>query len=762
MGKIVRRLWKFASVRWLAFVVLGGIVAIRIADPSATKILRENIWFDQFQKVDNYVPPERHTVIVDIDEESLQELGQWPWSRYDLAVMVQVLGQLGARVVGFDITFPEKDKLSPAEWATTNKNLSPEMVAQLKGMPSNDQIFASVIGQSPVVLGGAAFYREIENREQPLPAEPRLGYRNGNGKVWLPLYRDLVYNTEVLQQATPGFGVFSIDPSSDGVVRRVPALIRVGPPGEYNDQKVYPALTLEMLRIGHGEKGFIIEKANEASGISQIKMRSKVNESGEVVIPTDEHGILWVRFSEHEPDIFISAKDIIKAGELPPERQQELFRKIQGKYVMIGTSAEGLKDIRATPLEGAMPGVEVHSQVLDMVENQAFLIRPSIANAIELAIILFAGIVLISFVPRLSAMTTALFFVPFCLILMGASYYLFIEESILIDGLTPVAALFILFVLLVYQKYAREQEQKKQVRGAFSQYLSPALVEQLAEDPSKLTLGGETRSMSFLFCDIRGFTPISESFKGDPQGLTRLINKFLTPMTDIIMGNHGTIDKYMGDCIMAFWNAPLDDPDHARHACESCLMMQADLIELNKRLEVDAKEDGRPFIPIKIGIGVNTGECVVGNMGSEQRFDYSVLGDAVNLGARIEGQSKSYGVQNVIGELTANEVRDYAILELDLIAVKGKDEAVRIFTMLGGPEMAQDPAYQALYKETDEMIRAYRERRFEDSQRHLDTCREMRPDMNVLWDDIYQARLDEYKENPPPEEWDGVYRATSK
>ncbi|MEC9346851.1 MAG: adenylate/guanylate cyclase domain-containing protein [Pseudomonadota bacterium] len=755
----MKRLMKFFGRRWLAFLVLAGLVALRVWDPAQVRFIRENVWFDQFQKFDAYVPPQRHTVIVDIDEESLVELGQWPWSRYDLAKMVQILNQLGARVVGFDITFPELDKLSPAEFANRSETLPPELAEALSKLPSNDAILASVISQSKVVLGGSAYFREVK-RESEWPPSARIAEINGQGSQWLPLYSDVVYNNPILQKATPGFGIFSIDPSSDGVVRRVPSMIRVGPPNQPKEQRVYPALSLEMLRLAHGEKGFLIQKANENSGISEIRMRSKVKEGG-LKIPTDEHGILWVRFSRMEPSIYISARDIIRIDPANQAKVQELYNRINGKYVMVGTSAEGLKDIRATPLEGAMPGVEVHAQLLDMIENEDYIVRPSIASAIEIFVILVAGLVLVAFVPNLSAFTTVAFFVPFCLTLLGGSWYLYNYESILIGGLNPVVALFILFVLLTYQKYAREQEQKKQVRGAFAQYLSPALVEQLAEDPSRLTLGGETKTMTFLFCDIRGFTPISESFKGEPQGLTRLINKFLTPMTDIIMGNHGTIDKYMGDCIMAFWNAPLNDNEHPRHACESALLMQTELVALNERLKVEAEQEGRKFIPINIGIGVNTGDCVVGNMGSEQRFDYSVLGDAVNLASRLEGQSKGYGVINVIGESTAQTVQDFGIIELDLIAVKGKDEAVRIFTILGGPEYAQTDTYKALRPEADGLIAAYRERRFADAQAHLDRCKEILPERSGLWE-LYQERLDEYAVNPPPEDWDGVYRATSK
>jgi adenylate cyclase len=762
MGKFGRRLSKFFILRWVAFVVLALIVWLRVEDFEQVKFLRQNVLFDQFQQFSPYVPPEPQTAIIDIDEESIAAMGQWPWSRYDIAVMVQVLMQLGAKVVGFDVVFSEADRTSPDRYSKNNKQLPPELAEALAKLPSFDDQLGQVVSQSRVVLGGTTTAIFLDQTIDKLPKGGRILEENGKGRNWLPLYPYLLHNIPAIGSKAPGFGVFNTDPSTDGIVRRVPALTRVGVPNERKQQRVYPSLGIEMLRLVHQSPGIIIRKENKASGISSIRIRSKIREDKKVVIPTNQNGIMWVRFQETNRDLYVPAHEIIRIDPANQEKVQELYNKINGKYVLIGTSAEGLKDIRATPLDGAIPGVEVHSNIIDMIENDDFLIRPSVADAIELAIILVAGLILISVVPALSAVTTIAFFVPLAGILLGGSWYLYTAESLLLDGLTPAFALLILFVLLVYQKFAREQAQKKQVRGAFAQYLSPALVEQLAEDPTKLTLGGETRNMTFLFCDIRGFTPISESFKGNPQGLTALINKFLTPMTDIIMGNHGTIDKYMGDCIMAFWNAPLDDPEHPRHACESTLRMQADLIELNKQLEIEANEEGRKFIPIRIGIGVNTGECVVGNMGSEQRFDYSVLGDAVNLGARIEGQSKSYGVENVIGELTADEVPDYAILELDLIAVKGKDEAVRIFTMLGGPEMAVEQWYKDLATETTAMIMAYRESRFAESQAHLDKCRELKPDLNVLWDEVYQPRLTEYLENPPPEDWDGVYRATTK
>jgi len=305
------------------------------------------------------------------------------------------------------------------------------------------------------------------------------------------------------------------------------------------------------------------------------------------------------------------------------------------------------------------------------------------------------------------------------------------------------------------------RRQKEFINGAFARYLNPQLVKQLSNDPGRLKLGGETRDLTLLFCDVRGFTTISEQF--DAQGLTRLINRFLTPMTDVILQNRGTIDKYMGDCIMAFWNAPLDDPDHAANACRSALAMSGHLAPLNAALESEAIAENRRHVPINVGIGLNSGDVVVGNMGSDQRFDYSVLGDNVNLASRLEGQSKTYGVTIVIGENTYRRAPGFACLELDQIKVKGKTEAVRIFTVVGPPEEAETPAFKALAAEHQAMLAAYRAQDWTATQAHIDRCNELDPGyhLNKLYH-LYEERMADYRQNPPAADWDGVYVALTK
>jgi adenylate cyclase len=335
----------------------------------------------------------------------------------------------------------------------------------------------------------------------------------------------------------------------------------------------------------------------------------------------------------------------------------------------------------------------------------------------------------------------------------------------LIDATYPAGSTFILYTFLTYSSYAKSAAERKQVRGAFAQYLSPALVEQLADEPDRLTLGGEMKDMTVLFADIRGFTAISEQFKEDPTGLANLINRFLTPMTDMILARKGTIDKYMGDCIMAFWNAPLDDADHVVHACDSALAMFSALEGLNADIKAEREAAGELFLPIIIGIGLNSGEACVGNMGSAQRFDYSVLGDTINLGARLESQSKNYGVGIVIGDLTYQGAPGYAMLEMDFIAVKGKTEGVCIYTLQGRPEMAETPAFKALAEKNAAMIEAYRGQEWAKSRDLIKECRELddflEKPLDVLYD-MYDERITDYEKDPPAADWDGVFVATSK
>jgi len=348
--------------------------------------------------------------------------------------------------------------------------------------------------------------------------------------------------------------------------------------------------------------------------------------------------------------------------------------------------------------------------------------------------------------------------------LAGGSWYFFSQHSILIDATFPLLATFLVYLTLTFINYFREQLQRRRIRSAFGQYLSPSLVDRLAHSHETLTLGGEDRDMTIMFSDVRGFTTISEMYKDDPQGLTTLMNNFLTPMTDAIIEKNGTIDKYIGDAIMAFWNAPLHDATHEVNACAAALEMLARVDRLNEQREREAADSGHRFIPLKIGIGLNSGRCVVGNMGSNLRFNYSVLGDCVNLASRLEGQSKSYNVPIIIGARTAKAARGkFALLELDHITVKGKTEPETIYTILGGEDVARSDGFLRLQSLFDDMLALYRRREFDAAEEALARCRAAADgfDLSRLFD-IYARRIEGFRKEAPPADWNGVFALDSK
>ncbi|MGB0921467.1 MAG: CHASE2 domain-containing protein [Alphaproteobacteria bacterium] len=727
------------NVRVTGLVLLTALILLRIWDPAPVERLRLQS-FDLYQRLVPHKAETSPVVIVDIDEDSLAKIGQWPWPRSDIAKLIVNLVNAGAVVVGFDIVFAEPDRLSPANFAATAFELPDHLRQDLTALPDNDSLLAGVLAQANVVLGQSANHMALTRNQDRAPKLTPIAEFNGDPRPFLLNYKSVTRNTETLERAARGLGMFTLAPERDGIVRRVPAVLRV-------DESLYPTLTLEMLRLATGQQALSVKRDKAGGGVATVGVQR-------VEIPTDINGRIWVRFGPHRPDIYVPAAHILD-GSFDKS-------KVAGKMVLVGTSASGLKDIRATPVAPAMPGVEIHAQLLETVLSGQYLTRPNIAIAVELAATLLLGLLLVLLIPKLGAARALLAIVVLIGGAFGASWYLFAEHLIMLDAAYPATAAFALFGILAYANYAREEAQKAQVRGAFGQYLSPDLVEQLADNPDKLKLGGEMREMTFLFCDVRGFTTISESYKDNPQGLTVLINRLLTPLTDVILANGGTIDKYMGDCIMAFWNAPLDVADHQGKACASALQMFKALETLNADMAAEAKAAGHAPLPIKVGIGLNTGECVVGNMGSEQRFDYSVLGDAVNLASRLEGQSKSYGVDTVVGEQTASAVKDhYAVLELDRIAVKGKKEAVTIYALLGGSDVLSMPAFDELVAANNTMLAAFRAANFDSAETALAKAAQNPLAPSGLYT-LYTDRIAAYRASPPPVQWDGVYVATTK
>ncbi|MEM7289120.1 MAG: adenylate/guanylate cyclase domain-containing protein, partial [Pseudomonadota bacterium] len=380
---------------------------------------------------------------------------------------------------------------------------------------------------------------------------------------------------------------------------------------------------------------------------------------------------------------------------------------------------------------------------------------------------LIVGLIIILAVPRLGAGWSAVLAVFTIITTVAISWFAFSRQLMLIDSSWPVLTAICLYLVTALSNYLREERQKRQIRSAFGQYLSPALVERLTDNPETLTLGGSTRTLSVLFTDIRGFTTISESYKDNPQGLTQLMNRFLTILSQPILDRSGTIDKYMGDAIMAFWNAPFDLKDHALAASHAALDMEKDLKQLNEERKQENLESGDDdFHEINIGIGINTGLCVVGNMGSTSRFDYTALGDTVNIASRLEGQSKPYGLPIVIGPETASEIYEtLAVYEIDQIRVKGKNEPLRIYALAGDETFAKSEAFIEFRAVNSGMIASYRKQEWKEALDALDMLAELGEDIDLPIDEyllIYDTRIIEYQANPPGADWDGVYTATSK
>jgi len=877
------------------YLILALLVAARIYDPVPIQQARWLV-FDTYQNLKpRPYDPSLPVKIVDVDDESLARLGQWPWPRIVLADLVEKLTDYKVAAIAFDIVFAEPDRSSPDQilsmWPQTLEVIAlRESVAIL---PPHDEVFADSLAQARAVTG---FVAKHEGPGGQPAARATFALAGDDPAPFLPSFKTAVVNLAGLESEATGNGALNNLPDRDQIVRRVPLVLRVG-------DKLYPGLAAESLRVAQNARTDII-KSSGASGVLSYGQQTGVDtiKVGQFAIPTDANGRILVRYTGHKPERYISAWEVLEE-DFDPQR-------VASQIVFIGTSAPGLLDLRATPLEANLPGVEIHAQVVEQIIAGDYLYRPSYADAGETFYILVLGFLLIWLLSRIGAVWSVIVGGVTTVGVVWGSWYGFSEHGWMIDPISPSLMVLIVFAAESALSYFRSEASRQQVRSAFGRYLSPVVVERLAEHPDRLQLGGEMRTMTVMFADIRGFTTISERFKDDPQKLTRLINRFLTPMTEIVLRSGGTIDKYIGDCLMAFWNAPLDDEAHATHACQAAMDMLATVDPLNEELaeefglggtqdgddpaalyqaarqlalaksqegdlveaaavlrqaaelgfapaqynlgkayrdgtgvEVDQQKAAHWFeraakqglakaqrhigtryaegegvlqdevqailwlslaadqglvtaqrslnqvletasqdnqeeaqrlvrawrpqqeheeaIKLRIGIGVSTGPCVVGNMGSSQRFDYSVLGDPVNLASRLEGQTKNYGVGLVIGPRTHDLSTDFAALEVDLIAVKGRQEAERIFTLRGNSAVKEAADFQTLDTRHKEMLVAYRAQDWAKARTLLDECTQLAPDLEQLYD-VYRDRIGYFQLHPPGEGWEGIYVATQK
>jgi adenylate cyclase len=730
-------------IYWLPVALLLTTALAHLVIPDEFEQLSALIAFDVHQRITpRESPPDAPVLIVDIDELSLKKLGQWPWPRTVMAQLVDKLHQAGAAVIAFDVLFSEPDRTSPQMLMSllTERGVGDEGAKRLlAAMQDPDVQFAKAIAGAPVVVGFDLSATSGKGNPVVKAGFSWVGASGANPLRFVRSFPDAVSALPQLQKAAAGNGFVNQISDWDNVVRRVPLLLRLG-------DKAVPSLAAETLRVGLGASGYIgrysgaqaAKSFGENTGLNAIKI-------GPMVVPTDAKGQVVVHYMRPRPrdedPRYISASKII-AGDFDAAR-------VADRIVLVGSSAAGLNDLKATPITPDMPGVEIHAQLIEQILQQEFLFRPDWGSGAEILFAVFFGVIVIIAIPLVGALPSAGVAGVAMISAAAASWFAMRHGQVVIDPVYPIGVLASVYLCGTLLNYRLTETRQREIREAFSRYMSPHYVAELARNPEKLKLGGEIRIVTIMFCDIRGFTTMSESLTSAELG--QLINEFLTPMTDIIMAHKGTIDKYIGDCIMAFWNAPLDDPDHAKNAVAAAQEMRLKLVELNEAWMAE----GRP--ELHIGIGVNTGECSVGNFGSHQRFNYSLLGDPVNLSSRLEGLTKQYGVDLIIGEDTAAGLDDPGLIELDLVAVKGKTRAVRIFTL--PPHPVESQQYLARHAA---LLAAYRRRDWDAALGLLeDPVLAAEQDMASLYG-LFRERIEQLKVEALPSDWDGVFVAHEK
>ncbi len=695
------------------------------------------------------INPGGEVVIVAIDEKSLKEIGRWPWSRTILGELVTTLKGYGAKAIGFDVVFSEPDVNSLNDIRGLSKELQQtglndgrikRIMEEKTAEADTDSLFARAIKASEYVTLGFFFHmsdqevKYLETKEMEKAEQGVEGAKYGIVQVKgqpdeTALIRgySAAANIPELSGSSENSGYFNVFPDRDGVIRWAPLVVGL-------KEDFYMPLSMALL-LQYLDWPMLSLTISEV-GVEAVRI-------GEMEIPTDESGRMLVNFAG-PPRTFphYSISDVLK-GRLSPE----LF---QGKIILVGATAIGINDIRVTPYSTVYPGTEIHANVIDNILHGNFIRRPAWTALFDLCAILLVGIFMGIAVPRVRAVQGLALGTAIVAAYVVLNYLIFSRYSLWLNLVYPVLTGVAAYLGITIYKYVTEEKEKKKIRGAFQYYLTNSVINEMLKDPSKLKLGGDKKDLTVLFSDIRGFTTISESLS--PEELVRLLNEYLTAMTNIVFKYEGLLDKYIGDAIMAVFGAPLDQPDHAERACRTALEMTAELGKLQKKWE----SEGRPVI--RIGVGINTGDMVVGNMGSDMRFDYTVMGDSVNLGARLEGINKEYGTSIVVSEYTYEKIKDKLFCrELDSVRVKGKHVPVKIYELICD---IRDAGPWAGFMETfNKGLDLYKKGLWDEAVAAFNKALEAKPGDGVSG--LYIRRCNELK-NSPPENWDGVFTMTRK
>ena len=692
--------------------------------------------------------PRPDVVMAVLDEKSLKAEGRWPWPRSKMAKLIEALSLDGAKVIGFDIIFAEPDENSSIHFIRQIEEKMKRYHVESDGMKAfieeskagadNDLALAEAIraSKAKVVLG---YFFHMSQQELDFVLDDkdkadqmsrisgsrypvvRLARQELADESFVRAYAPQA-NLALLAGATDAAGYFNMIPDKDGVVRSMPLAIQCG-------KEIYSPLSIQSIWNYLGRPPLVVQVAGY--GIEGIRM-------GNLVIPTDENGHMLINYLGPDktfPDYSIT--DILRGNV-----SKGTFKD---KIVLVGATAIGLYDMRNTPFAAVYPGLEIHATVIDNILEQAFIHKPKWTRIFDaMAIVLFA-LILGILIPRLSAIKGVVLTSGLFVLYIFVTQWLFSHKLLWVNMVYPLLGLVLVYTSLTIYRYLTEERERKKIRGAFSHYVSSAVVNEVLKNPDKLKLGGDMKEMTVLFSDIRGFTTISEGMI--PEQVHLLINAYLTAMTNIVFKHGGTLDKYMGDAIMAIYGAPVDQPDHAQKACDTALEMMQVLKELN----AGWVREGKPALDI--GIGINTGMMMVGNMGSEQRFEYTVLGDAVNLGSRLEGANKTYLTHILISEFTYEKVKDqFLCMEMDSVRVKGKTRPVSIYQLMGRKEASASHAETIRY--FHQGLHFYKEQKWDKAMEAFKTVSAM--DRGLYAAQLYMERIAGLKSNPPPPDWDGV------
>ena len=675
--------------RWTALITAALLVLLYVWNPTPVQVLQ----LKTFDFLITSLEPKKseEIVIVDFGEPSVKEFGQYPFDRRDVARTITRLKENGAAVIAMPILFSEKDRAGGDN--DLSKVLDGVVIAQT---PTTQNVPPDAVRRGFAAIG---------------PVDPANYVFRWNGGI-----RPIQQHAE----AAGGVGVVATVPEVDGVVRRIPLLVNIS-------GNLYPSIPLETLRVASGDPSYQIKTSEVGTEFVRIPAFPPIS--------VDERGRIWATWN--------TSFERIEATQID--------ERVNGKVVILGIAIEGVGGIIATPV-GEKWAHDIQAATIQTMINGDSASRLSIARYLEVALLSTILGLMVLILPKTSVKWTVPVYVAFVAAAVYGSYYMFKEYMQLWDASYLVLAGSFTFAHLIFNNFAREFRLKQQIKKQFGTYLSPALVEKLQKNPELLRLGGETRELSIMFTDVRGFTTISEHYGANVQGLTEIMNRYMTAMTAKILENNGTLDKYIGDAQMAFWNAPLDDADHAKNAVKTALEMLDDLARFNNEIF----SEGVP--PFGMGLGINTGSVVVGNMGSSQRFDYTCLGDSVNLASRLEGQSKPYGVKLILGQRTAELVKDsYNLLELDEIAVKGKSEGVRIFTIVA------DKQINRVYRKShNEFLGHYRRQHWDKALEYIRVLENAFDGDLSYYYHMMEERIAELREANLPYTWDGIYRATSK